>query len=516
MNSYKIFWGEAHDNTYQSDNSPRDNLWPALERARSHLDFYAAAYYLGGWQAGPVLQGGCRIGLEGWKPQERYEREWGEVQRATAECNDPGAFVTFPGYEWQGDGSSGDHNVFSRNEGLPIFHVDKLADLYAALRDHDAIAIPHHTWYRPGVRGRDWSVYDERLSPFSEVYSAHGSSETDEEWVRMRVNSHMGPGFGGGNYQAALDRGYRIGAICSTDNNGEMPGHYNHGSMACLAPELTRDALWEAFRSRRVYGVTGDRIAVDFQLDDQPMGSMLKASGARRIQVAVTGCDALDRIEILRNGQVIHTQCHQGTWQFPGTRSRFKMRIECGWGARDAVVPVMTREWAGRLTVDGGQMLGADPCWISPQTTLPDLRQDTAVFQLRTSTANVGEPVQNAFNFEFEADPAAAMRLELNGLQETGTVAEFAAESREIWYKDECIAMLKEKVGMAPGSPERNDIYHHLAFKAKLHRTMPAAAYTAELEFEDDTPLTAEANYRVRIEQRNGQRAWTSPIWVTA
>jgi len=22
-------------------------------------------------------------------------------------------------------------------------------------------------------------------------------------------------------------------------------------------------------------------------------------------------------------------------------------------------------------------------------------------------------------------------------------------------------------------------------------------------------------NYRVRVEQRNGQRAWTSPVWVT-
>ena len=30
----------------------------------------------------------------------------------------------------------------------------------------------------------------------------------------------------------------------------------------------------------------------------------------------------------------------------------------------------------------------------------------------------------------------------------------------------------------------------------------------------DEEPLDAEANYRVRVEQRNGQRAWSSPVWV--
>ena len=31
----------------------------------------------------------------------------------------------------------------------------------------------------------------------------------------------------------------------------------------------------------------------------------------------------------------------------------------------------------------------------------------------------------------------------------------------------------------------------------------------------DLKPLTGEYHYRVRAEQRNGQRAWTSPVWVS-
>jgi hypothetical protein len=43
---------------------------------------------------------------------------------------------------------------------------------------------------------------------------------------------------------------------------------------------------------------------------------------------------------------------------------------------------------------------------------------------------------------------------------------------------------------------------------------MPEAAYTAALDWVDDQPLDRETHYRVRVEQRNSQRAWTSPIWV--
>ncbi len=60
------------------------------------------------------------------------------------------------------------------------------------------------------------------------------------------------------------------------------------------------------------------------------------------------------------------------------------------------------------------------------------------------------------------------------------------------------------------------DAYYHFAHKVKVHRAMPEAACTATLSVVDDEPLDAETHYRVRVEQRNGQRAWSSPIWVQA
>jgi len=531
MDGYHIYWGETHDNTYQFE-SLTASMDEVLWRAASHLDFYSAAYYTA--CATAFTPGGHpseaeepKLVLEGWKSGDRLDQEWAEVQEATRAANRPGEFVTFPGYEWQGDGGSGDHNVSYAAEGPPIFVVDTLKQLYARLRQCgvESLAIPHHTAYRRGVRSRDWSVHDEELSPYTEIFSNHGCSETDEEWVGLRNNPHMGPGYAGGTWQDALDTGLRVGAIGSTDRWGIMPGDYGSGLMACIAKELTRESIWEAMKSRRVYAVTGDRIEIDFHIGNAMMGEVVNAAGPRKISVKVRGADAIDRIELLRRGRVIATHSHQGTWEMPpaGRPARFKIRVECGWGPRPTEIQMPERRWDCRLMVPGNEILGYDPCWISPGHKKPDIRSGTATFQMRTSQATVGARYQNANVFEIECDegPDADLVLKVNELEERGTVAEFCRGSREMWFRDECVRTLHEKAGIEPESPERGDIYHHVAYKTKVHRCIPEAGYTAELEYEDDEPLAGLANprgdveYRVRVEQRNGQRAWSSPIWVS-
>ena len=526
MKELHVYWGEAHDNTYQFAANPVP-IEEVYRRAADHLDFYAAAYYTAFSKSS---QPGGHVSetrhkreislenLEHWKDRGRLNREWAEIQDAGKSMNSPGAFVTFPGYEWQGNGSSGDHNVFASTEGLPIFRVDTLAELYACLREYngDAIAIPHHTGYLPGQRGRDWTVYDEALSPFAELFSIHGCSETDEEWIGLRQNPHMGPGRAGGTYQDALNLGYHVGAICSTDNWGDMPGHYGNGKMACLADELTRESLWKAFKARRVYGATGDRILIDFRVNGEPMGSILESKDPPRITAKVVGSDAIDRIELLRNGRVIETHCHQGTWDVPptGRPSRFKVRVEVGWGPQKNEFETEDRNWSGELTVQNGTVCGWEPCWISPGQKPVKISGDTASFEMVSSTSTLTLRTQNANVFEISGDPAATVALSLNGMVESASIADLAAGSRLLWFKDECVRLLHERCAIAPGAPPRNDVYWHLAYKAKIHRAIPESGYSASLDVEDSEPCDGEVNYRVRVEQRNGQRAWSSPIWV--
>jgi hypothetical protein len=425
--------------------------------------------------------------------------------------------VAFPGYEWQGNGHYGDHNVIHRHEGAPICTEETVQGLYASIRGGQAIAIPHHTAYYVGQRAPTWSLCDDRLSPFAEIFSIHGCSETDEEWIGLRNNSHMGPGVGGGTYQEALDRGLHLGAICSTDNWTNMPGYWGQGLMGCWAKELTRDALWDAFHQRRVYGVTGDRIRLEFTCNGHPMGSIVEHQNERRLQVSVRGSDALDRIEILRNGRVLATHSHQGNWTFPRAgRSRFKLRIEAGWGPRLGEIPLPEHEWEGILSVGGGRMIGWEPCWITRGQSVPQFDGSSARFRMLSRQEYVTRPMQGATLFEFEADPSAEVMLQLNGLETRGTVAELGEHSRLLWYREECVDLVRRTTGVEPENARRGDAYYQLANKAKIHRLVPEAAYCATFQIVDDEPLAQETHYRVRVEQRNGQRAWSSPIWVGA
>jgi hypothetical protein len=534
----RTFWGDTHQNCYTGKIQPIP-ISEVLAFTKTHLDFYGGAYYTpmmtrvsplpellaaafpqaGGHHFEQTPAGGW-LGFfgESIKPQERLDREWAEFQAAIAGAHEPGRFVTFPGYEWQGDGTWGDHNVLYKQEGLPIHRVETLPELYARLRGQDAIAIPHHIGYRTGIRAPRWESCDETITPYTEIFSLHGCSETDEEWLGgLRRNSHMGPGLGGSVWQSALDRGLHLGCIASTDNWQNMPGCWGQGLMGCQAESLTRDGLWEAFHSRRVYGVSGDRIELDFTCNGSPMGSRLPHAVRRQIEVAVRGQDAIDRIELLKNGRVIATHNHQGAWEppRPGQRSRFKLRVEAGWGARAGELPDPDCDWSGRAVLSAGRFTGWSPCWTGRGQGVPELEGAEARFRLRSTQTAVTNPFQVGVVLEFEADPAALLGLTLNGLEVRDTVASFAANSRVLWDKESCMARIRELTGVDPASLERQDpLFYQLAHKAKLHRAIPEAGYTARLSVTDDGPLAGEAHYRVRVEQRNGQRAWSSPIWV--
>lgn len=535
----RIFWGDAHHNSY-TDPEQVPPISEVLALAAMHLDFYTGAYYtpvmsripMRKERAGVVaaVEKGHPVEMAAWekhpwkgicdertKEPDVLAREWAEFQRAIVGAHVPGRFVAFPGYEWQGDGTWGDHNVIHLRDGGPIHAVDTLPELYSQLRSMEALAIPHHIGYHAGIRAPRWAHCDETLTPFAEIFSIHGCSESDEEWIGLRQNSCMGPGVAGGTWQEALDRGLHVGAICSTDNWSNMPGCWGQGLMACVAPELTREALWNAFRNRCVYGVTGDRIELDFTCNGGAMGRILPMARERQLRVRVRGQDEIDRIEILRNGRVIATHCHQGTWRLPPEESptRFKFRIEAGWGPRLGDLPFLARDWVGEASLSSGRFVGWSPCWIARGQEVPRLDGARATFRMRSHQNWVQARFQGGTILEIEAPPSAELVLKLNGTTVREKVGVLAERSRVCWYRDEAVNLVREMTGLEAGTlPRMDPIIYHYAFKAKLHRMIPESGFTASFSIADDEPVAGRLNYRVRVEQRNGQRAWSSPIWL--
>jgi hypothetical protein len=100
-------------------------------------------------------------------------------------------------------------------------------------------------------------------------------------------------------------------------------------------------------------------------------------------------------------------------------------------------------------------------------------------------------------------------------MEVTDTIGNLAKGSRVIWYRDDVTKLIKEMTGIDHKQFERQDpVLFHFAFKAKLHRIIPESGYKTNFTLTDDDPIDKETHYRVRIEQRNGQRAWSSPIWI--
>lgn len=515
-----IYWGETHDNTYQAPD-PDFSMDRHLAAAQSHLDFYCGAYYP---YTSPAFKKGKHpsedpsrqpLNVEDWKDTEQINREWTLVKEAMKKFYRPGSFVTFPGYEWQGDGTWGDHNVFFHEDDPPLFRADTLEELYRAIRGRRVLAIPHHTAYIPGFRSKNWAVHEEALSPFMEVFSIHGSSEGEAFGGGLRSNPFLGPDTEAGTLTEALKAGRRMGIIASTDNWGPLPGIYGQGLAGVWARDLTRDDIWEAFTSRRVYGVTGDRISLRFDLEDNPMGSILPCpAAAPAFNVRVDALDRIDYIDFLRD-EVLVDRFSPLDGDEPAVDSpgEYLFRLEYGWGPASNVMNLDAHRWSGRVRVQGADITAVTPCFISPEQTY-SLEGRTFSFQGVTGQETAVRSVQNGYVLKLEGTADGTVEIEVNGLQLRTTLGRLSEGSTILWDREASAALIKEQFSVDTRGLYRKDVLFGMAYKSKIHRALRVPAFRRDVTFSDTRYDGRPHFYRVRVRQRNGQIAWSSPIWL--
>ena len=239
----------------------------------------------------------------------RARAAWSDyLLAATEAANQDGQFVTFPSFEWHSM-RYGDHCIYFRDVATPeIFHVAHIEALRGRLRrhPHPSLLIPHHIGYKQGFRGINWDAFTSELSPVVEIMSFHGASEHSE--AAPEYLHAMGPRDYRSTVQYALAQGQVFGFIGSTDHHSAHPGSYGYGQIAVWAEDLSRAAIWDAIAKRRCYALTGDRIALQFSLNDSPMGALLPFTSERRMDVAIEAASALDYVDILHNNRVIHRE----------------------------------------------------------------------------------------------------------------------------------------------------------------------------------------------------------------
>ena len=233
-----IFWTDFHSNIHHDQMKDLDK-W--IAQIRETLDFWPIAYYPFG-----MRKDSTGLGVEDTIPMESIKVDWEVLREAVKKVNEEG-FPMFMGYEWQGNGLDGDHNVFFKtNDEDPCFVLDyhKLIENYDGI---EAIGIPHHTAYQLKNRGKDWDRQNDTFSPFAEIYSSHGSSECDDNWINMDRHVHMGPRTDATSVSTGLKKGNHFGLIASGDNHS-CPGVYGFGYAAVVSKDNSKEEIWKALK----------------------------------------------------------------------------------------------------------------------------------------------------------------------------------------------------------------------------------------------------------------------------
>jgi len=265
---------------------------------------------------------------------------------------DPEAFFEGPKEFWEVEYNNAPINSWSKNQdGKPLTDFGDSAQLMRSLSGKQAMVIPHTSATKD--MGNDWDTHDPTLTRLVEIYSAHGSDESDD--ALRKVHGWVSKG----SVQRALGRGYKLGFIASSDNHDGKPGKcvwgaYTGGLTALKAKELTRESVWQAMDDRNVYATTGPRILLDFQVGGKAMGQTFRSKAPIDIHIGVHATGSIDRAEVISNGEVIRS-FSPGTMDF---QTDFKQENFSGQAY-----------YYLRIIQSDGEMAWSTPIWVVDEKT---------------------------------------------------------------------------------------------------------------------------------------------------
>jgi len=177
----------------------------------------------------------------------------------------------------------------------------------------------------------------------------------------------------GSFYQDALKKGYKFGAMASSDYHQaflgqdiklqEHPGNlncrhfqYRTGYTAVITKELSRKAILDALCSRHCYATTGERIYLNFQINGQPMGSDLKITSPEKVNILieVAGTNKFEKIEILKNNHIFYS-CNP--------KEKMIKFLQC----TDEKLNEGTSYYYVRVRQVDGEMAWSSPIWVTKE-----------------------------------------------------------------------------------------------------------------------------------------------------
>lgn len=475
----KIYWGDLHQHTYFADGrgTPAANYEYAINTAC--LDFCAVTPH----QERTYAPGQLKI-------ESPVQKGWEELVEAAETYNGQG-IVTILGSEAGSLGRVAGHmnsyflDVDNRPELERLGRLESYQGYLDVLEKSkgEFLLLPH-AHARGGPARFDLPILPEYQTNV-EICSVHGVFE--EFYTHWLEYGHfVGVHAGGDNHMTST-------------GNGRPGNHYpnTNGLAALFSAEKTRKGVWDAVKHRKTYAVTGNqRIYLNFSINEHLMGSIVEESGTpRNIKVEIAGTAPVLKVELFRNSQLFRTFR-------PELKRREYLRLV--WTDSFCSRRVDDSMTTGRISLKNGEL---------------SLVSCLNMFNRTDSFTESGGAIEFRSNGYSGITRGAIIKV-LGGTDE-----ELIYEIEDIHLdrtvlKEEMNLSLSKKHEEITRSLNMEDRFMRPRFTNEPHRP----EFTLELDWIDpDWPMIAcvewqdqdnsPGYYRIRVEQIDGNIAWSSPIW---
>lgn len=233
----------------------------------------------------------CIIDNDFYPNKSLSPAEWQIHQEFSRHFTSAGEFVLFTGYEftYHRHDLSPDFNhrcvIYPGQDGQMLRRIDEGSktdkEMLVKLKQTNAMCYPHHCSYELLEADKEWNV------------------EVCSSWRTVLAECDFSV--------EQLKAGHKFGFIGSSDAHRANPG-LGGALTGLFAEELTPEALFDAYRNRRIIATQGFAVFIDFRVAGLFIGSDGDITEEPLISAEIEAPDLIESIEIFRDGEIIHRE----------------------------------------------------------------------------------------------------------------------------------------------------------------------------------------------------------------